>query len=78
MVNVGGRGSKTADKKGKGIFEEVNLRKYWRDVLRKYSLNSCRGWMATVVEGTENTYLTLESWESKLKGARRSPMVEKG
>ena len=34
--------------------------------------------MATVVEGTENTYLTLESQESELKRARRNPMVEKG
>ena len=34
--------------------------------------------MATVVEGTKNTYLTSESRESELKGARHSPMVEKG
>ena len=78
MVNVEGRGSKTADKRGKGIFEEVNLGKYWQDVLGKYSPNSCKGWMAIVVEGTKNTYLTSESRESELKGARCSPMVEKG
>ena len=39
MVNVGGRGSKTADKRGKRISKEVNLGKYWQDVLGKYSLN---------------------------------------
>ena len=42
-VSVGGQGSKTADKIGKGIFEEVNLGKYWQDVLGRYSPNSYRG-----------------------------------
>ena len=32
----------TADEIGRGIHEEVNLRKYWRDVLRKYTPNSYR------------------------------------
>ena len=58
--------------------EEVNLGKYWRYVLEKYSPNLCRGWTATVGEGTENTYLTSESRESELKGARHNLMVEKG
>ena len=34
--------------------------------------------MATVGEGTENSYLTSKSRESELKGVRCSPMVEKG
>ena len=78
MIFVGGRGSKIADKRGKGISEEVNLGKYWRDVLEKYSPNLCRGWTATVGEGTKNTYRTSESRESELKGARHNLMVEKG
>ena len=43
IIIVGGRGSKTVDKIGKGIFEEVNLKKYWWYVLGKYSLNLGRG-----------------------------------
>ena len=34
--------------------------------------------MATVGEGTEDTYLTTKSRESELKGAQHNLMVEKG
>ena len=34
--------------------------------------------MATVDEGSEDSYLTSESWESELKGARHKPRVENG
>ena len=36
---VGGRGSKTVDRIGKGIFEEVNFVEYWWYALGKYLPN---------------------------------------
>ena len=54
---------------GKGISEESNLGNYWQNVLGKFPPNSCRDRPATVDEGLEDTYLTLKSRESELKGA---------
>ena len=34
--------------------------------------------MATVDEGSEDSYLTSESWESELKGAWHKPRMENG
>ena len=73
-----GQGSKTANKRGEGISEEVDLGEFWWDVLGKYFPSLYRGWTATVGEGTEDAHLTSESWESELKGAWRNPKVEKG
>ena len=78
IIIVGGWGSKTVDKIGKGIFEEVNLKKYWWYVLGKYSLNLGRGWTTIVDKGTEDSYITSESRESGVKGAQRNSREENG
>ena len=78
IIIVGGWGSKTADKIGKGISEEVNLKKYWRYVLGKYSPNLRRGWTTIVDKGIKDSYLTSESQELGVKGAHCNPREEKG
>ena len=68
----------TADEVGKGIHEEVNLGKYWQDILEKYTPNSYKSWTTITGKGTEDIYLTSECQESELKGARRNSRVDKG
>ena len=67
-----------ADEIGRGIHEEVNLRKYWRDVLGKYTPNSYKSRTTIIGEGIEDIYLTSESRESELERARRNLRVDKG
>ena len=68
----------TADEIGRGIREEVNLRKYWRDVLGKYTPNSYRSWTTIIGEGIEDIYLTSESRELELERAWHNLRVDKG
>ena len=78
IIIVGGRGSNIAEKIGKGISEEENLKKYWQYVLGKYSPHLGRGWTTIVDKGTEDSYLTSESRESAVKGAQCNPREENG
>ena len=68
----------TTDEIGRGIREEVNLRKYWRDVLGKYTPNSYKSWTTRIGEGIKDIYLTLESWKLELERARHNLRVDKG
>ena len=68
----------TTDEIGRGIREEVNLRKYWRDVLGKYTPNSYRSWTTIIGEGIEDIYLTSESRELELERAWHNLRVDKG
>ena len=68
----------TTDEIGRGIREEVNLMKYWWDILGKYTPNSYRSWTTIISEGIKDIYLTSESWELELERARRNLRVDKG
>ena len=77
-VTVGGRGSKTANRIGKGIYEEVNFMEYRQHALGKYLPNLWRGWTTTVDKDTKDSNLTSESRKSGVMGARLNPREKKG
>ena len=68
----------TTDEIGRGIREEVNLMKYWWDILGKYTPNSYKSWTTIIGEGIKDIYLTLESWKLELERARHNLRVDKG